>query len=219
MEMVSLDQSHEVIAKVQTNCAWDAISSEQARAAYADPIRLGREFTRLIQNGGRVSIMMTDGIIPPPGGRIQILSVPVDESKPWEDAVKAAGPNTGPDWEIWKVGKQYPPLPGFRPSLKQVVLANFGRAIESSEEALVWGREQKLVPSTPRVIFSVGEHYPELNQHLEMESMAVVSLKQCSCGGDQCAPYVWFDGSERGASLLRFAGRWGGHGWFAFVRE
>ncbi len=219
MEMVSLDQSHEVIAKVQTNCVWDAISSEQAKAAYADPTRLGSEFTRFMQNSGRVTVMMTDGIIPPPGGRIQILSVPVDESKPWKDAVKLAGPNTDRDWEIWKVGDQYPSLPGSRLSLKQVVLANFGRVIESGEEAVVWGREQKLVPHTPRAIFSVSEHYPELNRHLDVESMAVVSLKQFSCGGVQCAPYVWFNGSKRGAGILRFAGRWFGRDWFAFVRE
>lgn len=218
MEMVSLDQSHEVMAKVGTNCHWDEVGSEQALGAYKDSKRLGSEFTKFLQNGGRTTIMMTDGIILPPGGMIQILSVPVDESRPWPDAVKAAGPNTGRDWDIQKVGDQYPPIAGDRPRLKQVIIANFGE-ITQSEEALTWGKEQKLKPTTPRACFAISEHFPALHHYLGMDPLAVVTLAQCSCGGNRHVPCVWFPGAERKAYFRRFGYGWDSLYWFAFDRE
>ena len=217
--MVSLDQSHEVMAKAGTNCRWDEVRSEQAKEACRDPIRLGAEFTRFVQNGGRVTVMMTDGIIPPPGGRIQILTAVVDESRSWEDAVKAAGPDTGRDWDIWKVGGKYPPRPRAKPSLKHVVLCNFGKIIESCEEALTWGKEQKLKPVTPRVVFSISEHYPDLDQYLGIRDMDMLALQKCLCDGFQCVTYICFEDSRRKAIIDRFDINQSSYNWFVFEHE
>lgn len=216
MGMVSLKQSQEVQAKVGINCAWDEVAIEQAQEAVRDPIRLGREYTRFLQNGGRVEIVSTGGIIPPEGGKILIVAVPVNESRSWQDAVSGAGPNTGRDWDIWKVGDQYPPLAGAAPRLQQVFLVNFGKYTRS-EGNLIWAKEQHLVPASPRAVFAIGEHCPYLN--LAMDPMAVVSLAKCSFGGGEHACYVWWFGSERRAYLIWFDGGWNDHYWFAFVRE
>lgn len=218
MKMISPNAQHEVMAKAGTNCRWNEVGSEQAQEAVKDPIRFGFEFTRFLQNSGRVTVVTTDGIIPPPGGMIHILSVPVDESRPWPDVIRAAAPNTGSDWDIWKVWDQYPPVAGARLSIKQVILANFGK-VAQSEEALAWGKEQKLKPTMPRACFAISEHFPKINRYLDMNPMAVVTLMDCSFVGCRRVPSVWLCGAEREAFLRRFVIDWGGLYWFAFVRE
>lgn len=215
MGMVSLKQSQEVQAKVGTNCSWDEVAIDQAQEAVRDPIRLGREYTRFLQNGGRVEIVSTGGIVPPGGGQVLIVTVPVSESRDWKDAAGVAGPNTSRDSDIWKVGGQYPPVAGVK-RLQQIFLANFGK-YSRSEGNLVWAKEQHLVPASPRAVFAIGEHCPYLN--LVMDPMAVVSLAKCFFEGFEHACIVWWDGSEREASLGWFDGGWVGVDWFAFVRE
>ena len=218
MKMVSPEQQHEVQAKAGTNCVWREVTTEQAQEAVRDPIRFGREYTRFLQNGGRVTVMVTDGIIPPPEGMGRILSVPVDESRPWPDAVKAAGSDTGRDWGIWKVGDQYSVGAIGKLRLKQVVLANFSKGVQS-EEVLAWGKEQKLKPTTPRTCFAVSEHYKELHNYLGMNPMAVVTLTPCYFKGLRRVPFVWLDDAGREVSLDRLDVGWGGLYWFVFDRE
>ena len=217
MKMVSLDATHEVMAKAGTNCHWGEVGSEQAQEAVKDPIRFGAEFTRFLQNSGRVIVISTDGIVPPEGGVIQILSVPVDESWSWRDAVKAAGPDTGRACDIWKVGDQSPPIADVRPSLKQVILVNFGKdKVVQSEEALVWGKGQKLKPTTPRTVFAVSEHF---HCYLDKPMVVVITLLPSSFEGCQRVPVVWRGGARRKAYLDRFDNGWFDHFWFAFDRE
>ncbi len=219
MRMVSPKQSHAIASLVGTNTDWDAVPFEAGESILHDPTGFGKEATRFMQNGGRVMVMITDGITSPPGGKVLLLTAVVDESRAWEDAVQEAGPDTGRDWDIWRVGDQYPPTMGARSRLKQVIITNFGKGVQS-EEALAWGKEQKLKPTTPRACFAVSEHYPVLHHYLDMDPMAVVTLASCSVESGQRVPFVWFAGAERGAVLsIGSAFGWLGYCWFAFDRE
>lgn len=155
-------------------------------------------------------------IAPPEGGKIHIVSVFVDEARPWDQAVRTADPNTPESYAVWKVGDQYPPQQ-FKND-QEIILVNFGKYI-SSEDVIEWGRGQKLRPATPRSCFAVGEHILNLHTDLGVEYMAVVSLVQCSFGGSQRVCGVWRGRSGRGVGLCWFGSDWSGSYWFAFVRE
>ena len=144
MNQVSREQALEAGAKLQTNIDWSQIDSRLLQEILKDPVALGREATRFLQNRGRVIGMLTDGIVPPRGGRIHIVSVPVDESRIWKEVVGTA-PNTDKDQDVWKVGDQYPPVAGATQTARQAVLVNFGKRI-MSEDAIAWGASQKLKP-------------------------------------------------------------------------
>ena len=218
MKMVSRKQSHQISAAFQTNIDWDSVPFDIGQKIIEDP-SFGAESTRFLQNGGRVNVFTTNGIIPPPGGRILILLVVVDESRSWKDAViNAAAPDTGRDWPIWKVGDQYPPVVCARPSLKQAILVNFCKGVQS-KEVLAWGKEQKLKPTTPRVCFAITKYYPELHLHLDINPMAVVALMQCSFRDFWWFPCVWLHGDGCFARLFRFDNDWRDDDWFAFECE
>lgn len=218
MGKVSREQALEVSVKIQTNINWDELDSELLQEILRDPIALGREATRFLQNRGRVMVVTTEGIVPPPGGKIHIVSVMVDESCPWKDAVKAAGPNTGSDWLVWQMGEQYPAVVGAKPTLWQIILVNFGKYTRS-EDNLVWGKQQKLVPISPRAVLAVGEHCPTLNKDLGLDYMAAVSLVSCSFEGERFVVYSWWYGSERKARPGWFGVEWLDGFWFGFARE
>ena len=218
MNQVSREQSLELMAKLGTNTDWSQLDSEVIQRIIDDPTGSGRGFTRFLANGGRVMIMSTDGIVIPKGGKVHNISVPVNESRPWKDAVSAAGPNTNCDWDIWKVGDQYPPVIGATQGLQQLILVNFGKYMQSGD-VLAWGKGQCLRPASSRSVFAIGEHYPSLNCDLAMDYMAVVSFVLCSFGGRQRVPRVWWDESGRESLLDWFDDRWSESYWFAFVRE
>ncbi|MDP3901622.1 MAG: hypothetical protein Q8Q37_01430, partial [bacterium] len=50
---------------------------------------------------------LTD-ITPPQGGRTYDLSVTVDESRNWREAINTAGPDTSSNNNVWRVGDWYP---------------------------------------------------------------------------------------------------------------
>ncbi len=220
MGMVSRDQALESGAKLQTNINWDVLDSKHLQETFGDPIRLGREATFFLANGGRMQIILTtDGIQIPEGGRIHIVAVPVNESRDWKESLSAAGPHTGRDWDIWRMGDQYPPTEG-QSGLAKIILVNFGPGKNTISEAnIAWAKSQKLVLASPRKVFAVGEYCPNLNRELGMDSMAVVSLEQCSFGGEQRVVSVWWRESGREAGRHWFALGWSGRCWFAFVRE
>lgn len=159
-------------------------------------------------------------ITPPAGGRIHIVSVSsVDESRPWDQAVRAAGPSTPETYPVWRVGDQYPPQQ-FKGS-QEVILVNFGRYI-SSENVLAWGKEQKLRPASPRTCFAVAEHCSNLFYDLILEWMTIVSLVKCSFEDRQQVCGVSWGRSGCEANLYwfdRFDHGWSGDCWFTFVRE
>ena len=216
--MVSSKQSHAIVGLVGTNVDWDQVPFQAGESILADPTAFSREATRFMQNSGRVTVTVTDGITPPPGGQIQILTTVVDESRPWEDAVKAGAPQTS-GVDIWKVGDQYPSSFVIKPGLRQIILANFGQRALASPDVLDWAAEYKLVPATPRAVFSASERYPELNQHLGVEHMAMVSLVECLRDGVRFVPCVWWRGVRRRADFDWFGNMWLSDGWFAFGYE
>ncbi|QQG45414.1 MAG: hypothetical protein HYW89_00555 [Candidatus Sungiibacteriota bacterium] len=214
--MVSLKQSHEVMAKLGTKADWSRVSSGVAQAIIENP-NIGEEFTRYLLNLGSVVVVTTDGIEIPESGRIHVVAVPVNESRDWIKAVKAAGPNTDKGWDIWRMGDQYPPSKTGS-GLKKVLLVNFGKYMNGRAAAL-WGKSQKLVPITPRTGFAIGEHCPNLPKDLGMDPMGVISLKECSFQGRPNVTDVWFDRSERGAGHLWLDDEFSDGYWFGFVRK
>jgi hypothetical protein len=165
------------------------------------------------------AIVTTDVVIPPEGGKIEILSVQANDSRSWEDAVSAAGPNTGRDWDIWRVGDFYPPMAGATEGLQEIILVNFGGGgYMRSEEILAWAKSQRLIPGSPRKVFAVGESCPSLHWDLGTDVMSLVSLVPCSFEGRRRVPSVWWYGSLRQADLRWFAYGWYAYNWFAFIR-
>jgi hypothetical protein len=220
MGKVSRDHALEAGAKIQTNIDWDQIDSKLLDEILKDPIALGREATLFLANRARMQVSITtDGIVIPQGGRIHIVPVAVNESRDWNEAVAAAGRNTDKGSDIWKMGDQYPPSE-VGSGLSKIILVNFGSGKNTlSQDNLAWAKSQHLVSASPRKVFAVGEHCPTLNRVLGMDSMAVVSLKECSFVGRQLVTCVWFYGSKRKAHLSWFGNEWGDGCWFAFVRE
>ena len=181
----------------------------------------GANLSRFIQNEGRLQVVTTNGIIAPPKGIVRTLTAPVNESRAWNETMRAAGPDTPKNCNIWKVGDQYPPILGAVERLEEIYVVNFGKdSFIQSKDAIAWGKKQHLVPASPRACFSIAEHLPKLNSYLEeVESMSVVSLRECSVEGQLGAVGVWFSGSKREADLFWFGRAWDGGCWFAFVRE
>lgn len=157
-------------------------------------------------------------VVAPKGGRIHIVRVPVDPGRDWQEAINAAGPDTGGDWAIRKVGDQYPPETG-EPREREIILVNFGQTIESLQPALDWAEPYGLSGEKPRGVFAIGEHKPNLRRELGQEVLVVVSPVQCSFEGGRPAPCAWSGASGRGAGLRWSDDRFGGLCWFAFPRE
>jgi len=157
------------------------------------------------------------GIIAPPGGRIYVVSVPVDESRDWHEAIGAAGPSTGSDWDIERVGEQYPTTDE-TPGSREVILVNFGKKT-GSEDNLVWAKAQQLRPASPRTVFAVGEYCPTLHNQLDMDPLVVVSLITCFFEGEQRVVSVGWIGPRRAANLGWFEESWQVNFWFASIQE
>lgn len=172
------------------------------------------------QNKMRLQVITTNGIVAPKGGIVRMLVVPANEGRAWQETIDAAGPNTSKDHNVREVGEQYPPIPGACERLEEIFIVNFGKgSITPSQDAIAWGKKQHLIPASPRACFAIGEHYPKLHTYLGMDSMAVVSLRECSFEGKRNCYDVWFRGSGRGAGLSWLGGDWFDVYWFAFVRE
>lgn len=158
------------------------------------------------------------GYVPPPGGRIHILRVPVSLDRPWEEAVKAAGLDTPNDYDVWKVGNLYPSV-GTGTRKKEFVLLNFGPNGGSKEKADEWARQCGLKSTTPRDAFAIGKEKPNLHHELGMDCMYVVGTDECKFDGHRRACGVGWDGSEREADL-NLVGNFGDPcDWFAFARD
>lgn len=167
-----------------------------------------------------LGVVSIDGIVLPPGARMHVVTVMVDEGRPWGEAVIAAGPDTRANSYIHKVGDQCPPTVGATPKMRTIYFINFGKDT-MGDDNIAWGKTQKLHPETPRAVFAVAEHNPNLDETLGMEGcMEVVSLKECSFGGGRRASRAWWNDTECGASLDDFGSMCrGSYSWFAFSRE
>lgn len=206
----------------------DDVSSEKLQQIHAsgaiadlrdgDLTKFDREvFRKMIGLGP----LMVEGILVPKGGRIHVVHVLVDESIPWNDAVNDAGPNTLANYDIRKVGDQYPPKAGATPKMRVIYLINFGKGKNTmGDDNIAWGKTQKLRLESPRAVFAIAKDNPTLDEVLGMKGcMAVVSLEESSFEGYRRAPSAWWCGTGREARLGYFVNVWHGDHWFAFSRE
>ena len=195
--------------------------------------RKARKVERMLQNKGGslvdpiLAIGKVDEIIgsataaefvPPPGGRIHIVRVPVRLDREWQEAVNAAGPDTPDSYNVRKVGDQYPPA-GNETVDAEVILMNFGPNGGSWDKAIAWAKQYPLKRTNPRHTFAVGEYKPQLHRELNMDPMYVVATEECTFVGYRDACLVWWGGSGRGASLRWVEGCEDSRAWFAFLRE
>jgi hypothetical protein len=157
-------------------------------------------------------------LVAPEGGRIHIVTVPVSSGRPWDEAVKSAGPNTPSDYNVWKVADQYPPTAGEVVN-EENILVNFGPSGGSWNRAIAWAQTFGLKQTNPRRVFAIGEHKPNLHRELGMDPMYVVATQDCSFVGFRLACGVWWDGAERKADLNWVKDFDNANDWFAFRRE
>ena len=140
------------------------------------------------------------GIAPPEGARVHVLRVKVDQSREWQDAVSAAGPDTPDSYNVRKVGGQYPSVGG-EVIEEELILLNFPKGDGNWDKANVWAGAHGLKRTNPREVFAVGEQHPKLHEQLEQNPMYVVATTDCSFEGNRDACYVWWNDSMREAGL------------------
>lgn len=147
------------------------------------------------------------------------LSVIVDESRSWNQAVHAAGPDTRDEYLIWKIAELYPVRNGAANVRRQIVLVNFGNCKVDEDDALLWAREQGLSPASPRACFAIGEQHPGLLAELAAPVTALVSPEACSFQNEERICVVWWDRTKREVCLFPARSWWGPNCWFVFVRD
>lgn len=155
------------------------------------------------------------GITAPPGARIHLLTgVEVTLDRDWQEAVNVAGPNTPADYDVRKVGDLYPPT-GKGKVVSDYILLNFPKG-DGWDAALAWAKEQKLENTTPREVFAVGEHHPNLHKVLGQNPAYVVATTKCAFEGYQRACCVWWRDARRVADLLWVCDFGSSDDWFLF---
>lgn len=158
-------------------------------------------------------------IVPPTGGCIYSVRVPVRLDRDWQEAITAAGPNTPDNYNVRKVGSLYQPI-GTGRVWADMTLMNFGPGGGGSlERAIEWAKPYNLKPTSPRQVFAIGEYRPKLDAELEMNPMYVVATTECYFEGHRQVCDVWFDGDERAARLDWVSHVGPSSDWFSFVRE
>jgi len=157
-------------------------------------------------------------LTPPPGARLHTVRISFKPDREWQEAINAAGPNTPSDYNVRKVGDQYPPT-GTEEIEEDLILLNFPKGDGFFDRALAWAASKQLQNTVPREVFAIGEQHPKLYEKLGQNSMYVAATKECTFGGDRCACYVWWNDSKRGANL-RWVGNFGSsRDWFAFRKS
>lgn len=156
--------------------------------------------------------------IPPSSGRVHIVRGPVQPNREWQEAINAAGPDTPGNYNVRKVGDQYPPKPG-EVVEAEIVLINFGLNGGTWDRAIAWAEQYRLKRTNPRHVFAIGEHKPQLHRELGFDYMYVVATEECLFEGNQLACNVWWDKSKRKAFLHWVSDYGSSNAWFAFLRE
>lgn len=173
-------------------------------------------FRAMKQTGARLKLIPP--IAPPSwGGRVYEVKVPVILGQPWQEAVNEAGPDTPYGYNVWKVGKLYPPT-GTGIKEADVVLVSLTGGGDFAK-AVAWAEQYDLKRTPPRHVFAIGRHKPNLHRELRMNPMYVVATQECSFEGYQRVCDVWFDGAEREADLRWVDDVSGFLVWVAFSRE
>ena len=160
----------------------------------------------------------TTGELLRPTMLVTIPQVPVNYDLDWNERINQAGPNTGTDWNVRKVGDLYlTERKGI--VLTDITLAGFGQKVES-EQVLDFGLEWQLGRTmNPHEAFTLLAHRPNLHRELGHSAMAAVSLEHCSFQGARRVCYSWWDGDGRGCDLVWFGVTWSEDCCCGFVRE
>ncbi|MDD3531037.1 MAG: hypothetical protein PHV99_00355 [Candidatus Pacebacteria bacterium] len=179
-----------------------------------------RRYESDVQALAAIYARISVGLVIPEGGRVFIIrDVVVDESAAWDEAIKVGFPNTPDSYNVWEIGEHYPPIPDAKPRKRDLILLNFGGVISDIALALAWGKRNNLPPASPREVFALGSHAPELNKRLDQNEMRVVSPIECTFFGLRYVPDGWWSGAAREADLVWVDGGFDDHLWFGFSRE
>ena len=171
-------------------------------------------------------------LVPPSGGRVEIVRVSVQTDRDWQKAINAAGLNTPDDHNV-RVGGKY--LAGQGTLETEIILMNFGQKGCCWDRGMDWAKENGLKRTSPRHVFAVTEHRPQLHRELGMNPMYVVATvataSQCvshsmygDYGNDYVACGIWRSGwfGTRCDFFLYwwFLEKYGdSKNWLAFLRE
>lgn len=130
-------------------------------------------------------------LVPPPGGRIHIVRVPVDFNSDWQEAMEDANiVLRGSHRDLRKISDCYPSSDRGISETK-IVLLNFDikdNAEDNAERVKAWSQANVFIwaccindlkLTEPRHIFAIAKHLPNLNDELRMEDgdMTVYATK------------------------------------------
>lgn len=156
-------------------------------------------------------------LTPPPGARLYTVRIRFKPDREWQESITAAGPNTPSDYNVRKVGDQYPPT-GTEEIEEDLILLNFPKG-DGFDAALAWAKSKQLENTVPREVFAIGEQHPKLHEELGQNPMYVAATKECTFGGHRLACYVWWYGSERKALMYWVGSFDDSYAWFAFRKS
>ena len=151
---------------------------------------------------------------PPQGARIYIVCIKFKQDRVWSKAVKAGGPDTPDDSNVWKVGDLYQPT-GTKEIKEDVLLISYPLVGGNWRRALEWARGLGLKNTVPRKVFAIGEEHPNLNDRLGINQIRVVDTT-FSPDDNRDVCYVWWHGRKRQVGLLQVGDFYGTTDWFAF---
>ncbi|TSC81790.1 MAG: hypothetical protein G01um101420_794 [Parcubacteria group bacterium Gr01-1014_20] len=216
--VVSREQALQLMSVLSSNASWSDLSPGTVQRIIDNPRRAGEQFTKFLGGGGFVIKNSIAGITSPAGGVVLSIPIWVNESSPWDRALKECHTPLhtraylGESW-IWKVGDHYKPEP--LSSFKVITLVNFGSDLNSSD-VLGWAYQQNLRPTTPRTCFAIGREYSSLADDLYLKRMIIVTLTPCPLENTIRVPGLWLETRSKGARLPSYETHWTFDHWFAF---
>ena len=156
-------------------------------------------------------------LTPPPGARLHTVRIRYKPDREWQEAINAAGPNTPGDYNVRKVGDQYPPI-GTEEIEEDLILLNYPKG-DGFDAALAWAKSHQLENTAPREVFAIGEQHHKLHDVLGQNPMYLAATKECTFEGRRHACCVWWPDSERVAYLLWVRNFVDSSAWFAFRKS
>jgi hypothetical protein len=150
------------------------------------------------------------------GGRVHIFeNVVVDYSRTHNEAAIAGGPQTPSNYNVLKVGDQYPQKENKKVT-KTFIAFNWPKGGGSFQKAANFGTSNGLGKTVSYDTFAIGENFPKLNYELGPNPMYMVETTGCTFDGYSSACNVWWYDSERKARLSWQNSYGNGSVWFLF---
>jgi len=165
---------------------------------------------------GYLALAVAIGAIQPPeGGRLHVLSTPVQHDRPWQEALEAAGPQTPSDYVVRQVGDQYEPTSTGTTEEEVLLVQGYG----SFDDGIAWAEQYDLDRTKPRRIFAAAERHPNLHRVLGMNPMYIVATQECTFKGERDVCSVWFKDGKRESYLYWVFDVGSGGDWLGFARK